>query len=98
MPWKAKSGCSTPGCSYLTWRDGKCKRHQRPSASQRGYGAHWTLIRAEHLQLEPYCRVCGAQATDVDHIVPKRAGGSENRQNLQSLCKQCHSAKTGRGL
>lgn len=44
--------------------------------------------------MEPTCRVCGARATDVDHVVPKRAGGPDAHSNLQSLCHSCHSRKT----
>jgi len=33
-------------------------------------------------------------ATEVDHIVPLRAGGTNDAENLQALCKSCHSRKT----
>ena len=46
--------------------------------------------------MEPWCRTCGAPATDVDHIVRRNYGGSEDDSNLQSLCHPCHSSKTGR--
>lgn len=45
------------------------------------------------------CAHCGKPATDVDHIVPARkvleAGGNfYDTENLQALCKSCHSRKT----
>lgn len=39
---------------------------------------------------------CGQAATEVDHIVPRRKGGTDSLDNLQSLCKPHHSAKTQR--
>jgi 5-methylcytosine-specific restriction protein A len=59
----------------------------------------WLGIRRAVLLEEPFCRACLAAgrttyAREVDHIVPKRAGGSDDRTNLQALCKPCHSRKT----
>lgn len=34
------------------------------------------------------------RAVSVDHIQPRRAGGSDEHANLQSLCHACHSRKT----
>ncbi|MFN9971948.1 MAG: HNH endonuclease, partial [Phycisphaerae bacterium] len=50
------------------------------------------MVRRE----EPVCRICqAAVATEVDHIVPLRAGGPRlDRGNLQALCHQCHTWKT----
>ncbi len=54
-------------------------------------------IRVHQLQLEPLCRMCRESgtitaATEVDH----RDGDPTNnaQENLQSLCKPCHSIKT----
>ena len=100
MTWRACLVCHaiTSG-SY-------CGQHQpvrqrqpdeRASASIRGYDHGWRKRRAAHLKREPYCRSCGEPATDVDHIVARRAGGSDDEDNLQSLCHACHSRKTVRG-
>jgi len=74
---------------------GHVDRH-RPGASARGYGSadDWPRIRAEHLAMEPFCRDCGEPATDVDHIVPKRDGGSDDHSNLRSYCHPHHSRRT----
>jgi 5-methylcytosine-specific restriction endonuclease McrA len=37
-------------------------------------------------------------ATEVDHIVPLSRGGTDALENLQSLCAQCHEAKTRRDM
>lgn len=71
----------------------------RLSSDRRGYDARWRSRRREHLEREPWCRFHLAQgqrvpATEVDHILPRRAGGSDDHDNLRSLCKSCHSRRT----
>jgi 5-methylcytosine-specific restriction enzyme A len=66
----------------------------RGSAASRGYGSRWRRLRRMILNQQPLCVRCGAPATDVDHIVPRAAGGDDSASNLQGLCKSCHSRKT----
>ena len=75
---------------------------QRGSSTQRGYDRRWRTRRLMYLRAHPLCVECKKMgittaATDVDHIIPKRDGGSDRDENLQALCHACHSAKTGRG-
>ncbi|MDM7498745.1 HNH endonuclease, partial [Escherichia coli] len=35
-------------------------------------------------------------ARTVDHIIPKAHGGTDDDSNLESLCLECHRAKTAR--
>ena len=72
----------------------RARDDDRPSASARGYGVAWRRIRAAHLRDEPDCAFCGATATEVDHIERRSDGGSDDRSNLRSLCKPCHSRRT----
>lgn len=67
----------------------------RPSASAQGYGRTWQRLRLMVLREEPLCP-CGKPATEVDHILAKAKGGDDSRENLQGLCKSCHSRKTVR--
>ena len=67
--------------------------------------AEWRQIRAQVLAEEPLCRMCKARglvvaATDVDHIIDSREDFSDDnrRENLQSLCHECHSIKTARDM
>ncbi len=65
----------------------------RQSAAQRGYGSKWRMIRAAFLKAHPQCE-CGEKATEADHRVPVREGGSNAWSNLCAMCKRCHSRKT----
>jgi 5-methylcytosine-specific restriction enzyme A len=74
----------------------------RQSRHERGYGWEWEKARKRVLVRDKYlCQLCMKAkrvrvATDVDHIVPRAQGGSEADDNLQSLCGDCHKAKTAR--
>lgn len=72
---------------------------KRPSPSARGYDRTWQRIRRRILANRPLCVACqsfgrATLATEVDHILPLRAGGTNEDSNLQPLCKSCHSRKT----
>lgn len=77
------------------WR-GKGSRHER------GYGTAWDRLRKLILQRDLHlCQPCQRNgrvtvATQVDHIKPKAAGGTDDEDNLQSICKPCHDVKTQR--
>ncbi len=109
MPSRASRGCASPGCAALVARGRYCEVHQRErsrrydqargSAASRGYGRGWRVQRQAFLAAHPLCVHCLEQdittaATDVDHIVARRAGGTDAWGNLQPLCHACHSRKT----
>ncbi|MHB8397811.1 MAG: HNH endonuclease [Candidatus Limnocylindrales bacterium] len=78
-------------CGALIRRGSRCPTCER--AHRLGWG--WSATRAAWLTGHPCCAVCGAAATEVDHVVPRAWGGGDER-NLQSLCRACHRAKTAR--
>lgn len=70
---------------------------QRGTRQERGYGAEWQRLRRFVLSNEPLCRHCKTTpANEVDHIKPLSQGGGYELDNLQPLCKPCHSKKTFR--
>lgn len=100
MPRHGPTVCGTPGCPNLATARGHCPDHQpgwhhEESAHERGYGQRWRAVRRRILRNEPVCRTCQqAPATDVDHIVPKHLGGTDDPTNLQPLCHSCHRQKS----
>ena len=77
---------------------GKREKGNRWGNASRRMGKGWWRIRAIHLQAEPYCRICRAQgklirAVTVDHIKPRVMGGTDETNNLQSLCESHAQAK-----
>jgi 5-methylcytosine-specific restriction protein A len=62
-------------------------------------GGRLQRIRARLLRGQPLCAHCLEAglvrgATQVDHRVPLFQGGTEDDANKQSLCEECHKAKT----
>ena len=108
LPQRPLRPCSQTGCGAVT-RDRYCLVHTQPvatdydkargSAAARGYDRRWRKLRGLVLARDcHFCQApgCGQEASEVDHIIPKRKGGTDALDNLQSLCKPHHSAKTRR--
>lgn len=79
------------------------KEGGRGTSHQRGYGSKdWKATRRQVITRDgSICCMCGEIVTEyhqIDHIIPKRDGGSDAIENLQLLCRPCHSLKTARGL
>lgn len=101
--------CKHPGCSTLT-KTGWCAEHQpkhKRGVSSEWHWMYndrrWKALRQQQLIREPFCAECirrgaitPARATEVDHITPHRGSWRMflDKDNLQSLCHRCHSAKT----
>ena len=98
--------CRSPRCQALT-RSTYCQshapqpwNHHGRSSTQRGYGTYWRKLRSQVLARDGgLCQECLRQgrtvaATDVDHVVPKSRGGTDDMSNLQALCRECHRVKT----
>ena len=72
----------------------------RESRQARGYGRAWELVRDVAMNRDcGLCQVCrragtATAATEVDHIIGKAKGGTDELSNLQAICRSCHKAKT----
>ncbi|MCC7269314.1 MAG: HNH endonuclease [Rhodocyclaceae bacterium] len=75
---------------------------RRGSASERGYGNAWAKLRSRIMQRD--CGLCQpclkagrvTPARQVDHVISKAEGGTDDEDNLQAICMACHKAKTAR--
>jgi 5-methylcytosine-specific restriction endonuclease McrA len=60
----------------------------------------WAWVRLDVLRRDNYkCSICGHRfgrsQLDIDHIIPVQMGGELfKKENLRTLCKGCHKAKT----
>lgn len=59
-----------------------------------GEDVPWPVLRAMVLLRDEFtCAICGAYATQVDHILARIHGGSDHPLNLQAACKPCNQRK-----
>lgn len=73
---------------------------EKGTSTERGYGYAWQKLRLRVIKRDKgLCQECLRKGfvtagTDVDHIVAKCNGGTDDLDNLQLLCKECHREKT----
>lgn len=79
----------------MAW-DGSNRREELP--------ANWASLRRKSLGRDAYLcqfeksngKLCYDRATDIDHIIPGSLGGTDDLDNLQSLCGFHHGKKTSK--
>lgn len=92
-----KTYCPAHASEEIKWKPDAVRGNRH----ERGYGNAWTKRRDRILRRDcGLCQVCKRAgrvtiATEVDHRVPKSQGGTDDDDNLQSICKPCHKTKTG---
>ena len=106
---KAPRPCNKPGCGRIATEGGYCNEHKsyrdehdrlyRGNASDRGYDANWSAVRARYLRLHPFCDIClKANRVQEAELVHHKDQDSRNNadDNLQSLCRKCHAKEHDR--
>ena len=88
--------CEQKLAEYVENRGDRIWQHRRKSA-----GLISGTLRYEVLKRAKFrCELCGVSAEDraleVDHILPRNLGGSDNLTNLQALCFSCNAMKRDR--
>lgn len=108
MPSRAPRPCTQPGCPAYATKRGRCDAHQPKHGWNHGkskrerYGKDWPKKKRVVLERDNYlCQTCMragrvTQTNQVDHIIPKMAGGRDSFDNLEAICDSCHKAKTAR--
>jgi ATP adenylyltransferase len=82
--------------AYIESRGDRIYQHRKQSS---GYISG--TLRYEILKLAKFrCELCGIaaeeKALEVDHILPRNHGGSDDLSNLQALCYSCNAMKRDR--
>ena len=107
---KICSGCGriTEGKGYcpecekkFTARRWQTYQSRRKASQDNFYQSKaWKVLRMTVMERDCWlCQECLRRgiynsATDVDHIIPRSQGGSDELDNLQALCHECHKSKT----
>jgi 5-methylcytosine-specific restriction endonuclease McrA len=70
-------------CRAPIERGSYCAAHRQRKGSTRA----WRALRERILARDGHvCVVCGAPASEVDHIRPVSVGGSDDPANLRAVC------------
>lgn len=104
MPTLPPRPCTYPRCKKMQKKRSRCEDHQVSHAwkgsNKFSNGWKWSRLKNNALQRDNFlCVKCiekgePRRAEEVDHIIPRSRGGSDDQSNLMSLCSRCHSIKT----
>lgn len=88
--------CEAKLGAYLEKRGGSVFQHRRKSAGYISGTLKYDVLKRAQF----HCELCGIaadkKALEVDHIVPRNKGGSDDLENLQALCYSCNAMKRDR--
>lgn len=92
--------CSAHAKEAVGWN----RQIDRGSRHERGYDSAWDALRLKILRRDRRlckCEMCAStgrirKANEVDHVVPKALGGTDDPGNLAAINTDCHKVKTDR--
>ena len=66
-------------------------------SNQSSRGKEWKALAQQVLEEGAgVCVYCSGEADTVDHVIPKNAGGTDDRENLVAACRRCNGKKQDR--
>ena len=78
---------------YIEKRGKRIFEHRRKSAGYISGSIRYNVLKDAKFR----CELCGisadTKALEVDHIIPRNKGGSDEMNNLQALCYSCNAMK-----
>ncbi len=88
--------CETKLEAYKAKRGVLLWQHRKLSAGYISGTLKFEVLKAAGF----HCELCGIsadiRALEVDHIVPRNSGGTDDQSNLQALCYSCNAMKRDR--
>jgi len=82
--------------NYIEKRGGEIWAHRTPAEGYVPGTVRYEILKRAHYR----CELCGVSAEEkalqVDHIVPRARGGSDDISNFQALCYSCNATKRDR--
>ncbi|MFC6022963.1 HNH endonuclease [Plantactinospora solaniradicis] len=92
---RAKKRCAKPGCKEVA----PCKRHKvwKESSGTRQLPGNWSTLKKQARNFATkICVFCGLRdpGGQVDHVINRAEGGTDDPSNLGWACARCHDRKT----
>lgn len=88
--------CESKIEEYVSKRGAVIWAHRRKSSGYIPGTARYEILKRAKFR----CELCGVsadeKALEVDHILPRNLGGSDEEHNLQALCYSCNATKRDR--
>ncbi|NDB70090.1 MAG: HIT domain-containing protein [Methylocystaceae bacterium] len=88
--------CQTKIDEYVGKRGEAIWAHRRKSSGYVPGTARYEILKRAKFRCELCGISAGEKALEVDHILPRNHGGSDEEHNLQALCYSCNATKRDR--